>query len=48
MTPCTHESLKKQKVGDTIYWICPQCRQKFRDEAGEQPWDGKVRVIGES
>jgi hypothetical protein len=40
MSECPHKQLKKQMVGEQVWYIC-ECGQKFRIEA----WDGKVSVL---
>jgi hypothetical protein len=40
MSECPHKQLKKQMVGEQIWYRC-ECGQKFRVE----PWDGRVRVV---
>jgi hypothetical protein len=40
MSECPHKQLKKQMVGEFVYFAC-ECGQKFRVE----PWDGRVSVV---
>ena len=40
--PCAHKLLKKQLVAGHFWYVCCECRQKFRVE----PWDGRVEVVG--
>ena len=41
MSDCKHLHLKKQLVGETSWYACTTCPQKFKVEE----WDGKVKVI---